>query len=229
MASPYITGYQGYFNPQQNVVIAQGAQISEAFSCGGFVLSGILLPNVFTGTALTFLVGNSLDGFQADGQIVFGGVTTDGDTIEINGTELTFVDATPGALEVLIGATAAETASNLYDVLVASLDAGIVACTYSLAGAVVIVTAVVHGVDGNAYTFSKSSTDITLTPSGGFLAGGGFRPLYDASNSLVSMTVAQSRCYAVDPKNFQGVLFLQIKSGSAELAQRTITCLLKGF
>lgn len=56
-----------------------------------------------------------------------------------------------------------------------------------------------------------------------------FKPLYDNSNSLVSMTVAQGRAYAIDPANFQGISFLKIKSGSAEAAERVVTLALKGL
>lgn len=223
------SGYSGFFNPSVPVNIALGAQESDAINCGGFILSGIILPSLFTGTALTFEVGDSLVGFQANGEILFTAVPTDGDTLTINGTTITFVDASPGAFEVLNGLTAAATAANLQAFLEASTDTGLVACTYSTVGALTIVTAVVHGTAGNAYTFAKSSTHITLAPSGGTLTGGGFRPLYDASNALVSMTVAQGRCYAVDPKNFQGVEFLKIKSGSAEASARTLICALRGF
>ncbi len=190
---------------------------------------GILLPSLFTGTALTFLVGNSADGYQATGQAVFGGVGTALDTITINGTVITFVASSPGALQVLIGATAAETAGNLQTFLAASVNAGLLACTYDTVDTVLTVTAVAHGTAGNAIVFSKSSTAITLTPSGGFLTGGGFRPLYTASNSAVSMTVAAGRRYAVDPTNFQGLEFFKVKSGSAELSARTLSLALKGI
>ncbi len=223
-----ISGYQGYFRPNIPVSIAQSATDSGAIQCGGFLLCGISMPSIFTGTALTFLVGNSVDGYQANGEILFGGTTANDDTITINGVAITFKTADPTGNEVLIGGTAAETAQNLKDFLDATDDDDLLACTYSISGALITVTAVVHGTAGNAYTFAKSSSDITLTPSGGVLTGGGFRPLYSASNSLVSMTVAAGRCYAVDPANFTGVQFLKLRSGSTELNARTITCTLKG-
>ncbi len=58
---------------------------------------------------------------------------------------------------------------------------------------------------------------------------GTYMPLYDSSNSLVSMTVAQGRAYAVDPSNFQGINFMKIVSGSTEGAARTIICSTKGL
>lgn len=229
LAMSFITGYQGFFNPSQQVVIAAGETESGVISCGGMVLTGIILPSLFTGSALTFLVGDSALGYQAKGQISFGGTCTDGDTLEINGVTITFVDADPVDNEVLIGATAQETADNLVAFLAATEDEDLLACTYEQFDTLIVVTAVVYGTDGNAITFDKSSSDITLSPAGGTLAGGGFRPLYNSSNSQVSMTVTQGRTYAVDPTPFQGVGFLKLKSGSTEATTRVIYCTLKGL
>jgi|SRR5665213_235393 len=113
-----ITGYQGFFNPAQSVTIADGEQISETISTGGFELCGINLPAAFTGTALTFLVCSTVDGT--------------------------------------------------------------------------------------------------------------FLPLYNTSG-LVSYTVAQGRYIAINPADFHGVAFLQIQSGSAEGAARTLVCSMKGI
>jgi hypothetical protein len=224
---PFITGYQGFMGGGR-VVIAKDAQISEAINLGGFVLAGITFPALFTGTALTFLVGDSLDGFQAVGEVTFSGTCTDGDTLTIKGVAITFKDiVTLPSSQVLIGGTAAETAANLQTFLAASINADLLLMTYETVDTVLTITAKAYGVAGNSYTLAKSSTDLSI--SGATLAGGGFRPLYSAANSLVSMTVAQGRCYAVDPVNFQGVQFLQIKSGSAETSARTIICALKGF
>jgi hypothetical protein len=114
----FVTGYQNFFNPAQEVDIANGQQESAALNCGGIVLVGILFPAAFTGTAVTFEVSNKIDG--------------------------TYV------------------------------------------------------------------------------------PLYNSAG-LVSYTIAQGRFYAIDPKDFYGVNFLKIKSGSAEGAARALICSLKGF
>lgn len=58
---------------------------------------------------------------------------------------------------------------------------------------------------------------------------GTYTPLYDAANSLVSMTIAQGRAYAVDPANFQGINFLKIVSNATEGSARTIICSTKGL
>jgi hypothetical protein len=49
------------------------------------------------------------------------------------------------------------------------------------------------------------------------------------SGTLLSYTVAAGTYCAIDPKDFHGIQFLKIKSGSTELAARTLICTLKGF
>lgn len=120
MAIPYVTGYQGLFNPGVVATIASGQQESSAIVCGGMALCGILFPAAFTGTALTFEVSDAIDG--------------------------TFVPL-------------------------------------------------------------KSTT----------------------SGSALSYTVAQGTYAAIDPKDFQGVQFLKVKSGTSEGALRTLKLSLKGF
>jgi len=71
---------------------------------------------------------------------------------------------------------------------------------------------------GTALTFSVCDT-----------LAGTYTPLYDASNSAVSMTVAQGRAYAVDPANFQGIQFIKIVSNATEGSARTIICSTKGL
>lgn len=72
---------------------------------------------------------------------------------------------------------------------------------------------------GTAMTF-----EVCDTPDGTFL------PLKSTtSGTALSYTVAASGYYAVDPKDFMGVSYLKIKSGSAEGAARTIKLSLKGL
>lgn len=70
---------------------------------------------------------------------------------------------------------------------------------------------------GTALTFEASNA-----------ADGTFAPVYNAAGQ-VSYTVAASRFIAIDPKDFQGVAFLKIVSGSSEGASRALVCSLKGF
>ncbi len=49
------------------------------------------------------------------------------------------------------------------------------------------------------------------------------------SGTALSYTVAQGTYAAIDPKDFQGIRFLKIVSGSTEAAARTLTVALKGL
>lgn len=72
---------------------------------------------------------------------------------------------------------------------------------------------------GTALTFEACDT-----------VGGTYLPVYAAAGaSVLSYTVAASRYIVIDPRDFQGVQFLKIKSGSAEGGARTLICSLKGI
>lgn len=49
------------------------------------------------------------------------------------------------------------------------------------------------------------------------------------SGSALSYTVAQGQYHAIDPKDFYGIRFLKIVSGSSEAALRTLIIALKGI
>ena len=57
---------------------------------------------------------------------------------------------------------------------------------------------------------------------------GTFLPVYNSAGEI-SLTVAASRYIAVDPKDFQGIQFLKLVSGTTEIAERTIGISLKGI
>lgn len=60
--------------------------------------------------------------------------------------------------------------------------------------------------------------------------GTNYFPVYNTtSGTALSYTVAQGHYCAIDPKDFYGINFLIIKSGSAEAAARTLVASLKGF
>lgn len=59
---------------------------------------------------------------------------------------------------------------------------------------------------------------------------GTFVPLKSGTGgSSLSYTVVQATFAAIDPKDFQGVQFLKVVSGSAEGAARTLKLAVKGF
>lgn len=49
------------------------------------------------------------------------------------------------------------------------------------------------------------------------------------SGSALSYTVAAGEYIAIDPKDFQGIQYLKIKSGSTETSARVLVCSMKGF
>jgi|SRR5271166_4565002 len=71
-------------------------------------------------------------------------------------------------------------------------------------------------------------TGTTITFLASTTLGGTYVPISNAAG-LVSYTVGASEYIAINPQDFYGVAFLQIKSGSAEGAARTLTISLKGL
>lgn len=71
-----------------------------------------------------------------------------------------------------------------------------------------------------------TGTTVTFTVASS--ATGTFQPLYNSAGA-VSYTVAQGRYIAIDPKDFYGVAFFKIVSGSSEGAARAFTVALRGF
>lgn len=55
-----------------------------------------------------------------------------------------------------------------------------------------------------------------------------FFPIYNAAG-VVSYSAQAGQYIAIDPQDFYGVTYLQIKSGSAEAATRALICSLKGL
>jgi hypothetical protein len=129
----------------------------------------------------TGLLTNAATGQAATGSVVFTSIPTDGQTITIQGTVVTFKNA-PTAGQVLIGPTLGATLVNLAAVLNASADANLVLMSYAAdpptpggagqgSGANTLLVAVkAPGVAGNAYTLATNVPGTTL--SGATLSGG---------------------------------------------------------
>ncbi len=92
------------------------------------------------------------------------------DTLTVNGTACTFVNANPTGNQILVGPTAAATAANIQAFLAASENANIDDATYSLDSTTITVTAVVAGTGGDAFTLAESSSHLSV--SGANLTGG---------------------------------------------------------
>lgn len=109
-------------------------------------------------------------GVDASGTLTVSTNPSNGDTVTINGTVVTFVSALTSGVQVLIGTDNTATAVNLWAVLTNSTNANLIACTYSVAGHVVTVTAAAAGTAGNAIALLTSSANVVV--SAATLAGG---------------------------------------------------------
>lgn len=125
---------------------------------------------IWNGTQFIITSATTGTGVHASGNITFTGNPSPADTVTVNGTVVTFVAASPTGNQVLIGASAAATATNLHTFLAASANVNILASTYSVAGLVITVTAASVGVAGNSITLAEASTSLTV--SGATLTGG---------------------------------------------------------
>lgn len=78
--------------------------------------------------------------------------------------------------------------------------------------------------------FPAAFTGTALTFEVSDAIDGTFVPLKSTtSGSALSYTVAGGQYNAIDPKDFEGVQFLKVKSGSAEAAARTLKCAMRGL
>lgn len=96
----------------------------------------------------------------AFGSITMTGTGADGEEISIGATTLTFVDAAPGAGEVLVGGTAAATATNLA-AAIASVPG--VVLDGAVQGAKINIKAATPGAAGNSIAFATDSADVTFS------------------------------------------------------------------
>lgn len=85
-----------------------------------------------------------------------------------------------------------------------------------------------HGLSLVGIQFPTTFTGTTVTFTMSDAVDGTYVPVYNAAGA-VSVTIAQARYYALDPKDFQGIQFLKIVSGSAEGGARTLKLSLKGM
>ncbi len=125
---------------------------------------------VWTGEQFEIISATSGAGIQATGNITLTGNPSPSDTVTVNGIVITFVAASPGANQVLIGGTAQITAANLNAFLINSVSPNILEARYSISGEVITVEFAQVGQAGDAFTLAKSSANITV--SGATLSGG---------------------------------------------------------
>jgi hypothetical protein len=109
-------------------------------------------------------------GVEATGTMSLTGQPSPADTFTVNTQVVTFVSSITGANQVLIGATAQQTAANLWTFLLNSTNANIKEADYSLSAQIVTATFKEVGTDGNAFTLAKSGANLAV--SGANLTGG---------------------------------------------------------
>lgn len=104
-------------------------------------------------------------GVRASGTIELTGNPSNGDSVTIKGTAVTFVSGTASGNQVHIGADAAATSVALQTFLQASADANLSANLYNTIGQITTITARVYGTAGNSYGLLKNGSNITVSAS----------------------------------------------------------------
>jgi hypothetical protein len=107
---------------------------------------------------------------KAIGSLNFGGQPANLDTVTINGTVVTFVNALTTGNQILIGTTLAATIANAVTFLNGSADVNLSLMTYTGTASKVYIVAKATGTTGNAYTLAKTSVNVTV--SGATMSGG---------------------------------------------------------
>lgn len=146
---------------------------SVTITGGANLQRGTVLGKVSEGAASA-----STGKVYATGSVVVAAVPSNGDTVTIGGTVVTFVtppgnwnDEAPAGNNVYIGTTTAQTAQNFAAFLNGSTDSNLVKFGYTLSGSTVNLTAKQIGTAGNALTLATSDTG-AFTLSGATLSGG---------------------------------------------------------
>jgi hypothetical protein len=151
-----------------------GTSPINEYIMGRSVMARVPLAETTLENLVRIMPGSTLvatGGVKATGTItVAAGNASAADTITVNGKVYTFVSATPGVNDILIGTDNIATALNIKNKLAASVDSRVVQATYTVASNVVTVTYDDAGTVGNAFTLAKSGTNLTV--SGATLSGG---------------------------------------------------------
>lgn len=125
---------------------------------------------VWNGSQFVISSSTTGAGVAALGTVTFSAAPAANDTVTINGLTITFVAASPTGNQVLIGSSAATSATNLHTFLQASTNADLTVLNFSVSGDVVTIASNSVGTAGNSIAIAKSSTAIAV--SGATLSGG---------------------------------------------------------
>lgn len=173
-------------NPQQPMIAAE-TYIPDQLIAGNLKLvtetvtltgSAALPRGTVLGRAGLSSAVSSVGKTQASGTVAVAAVPTDGDTVTIQGTVITFnvksgVNQLAAQNQVLFTTdmTVAQVAQAFLATLKASIDANIKKMVYTLSTATITATARIYGTGGNAYTLATSN-GTAFTVSGATLSGG---------------------------------------------------------
>ena len=148
--------------------------------------------NIAASNAYGSLTFNSIPsvGTQAAGNISFNNNPSNGDTLTINGTVITFVTGTATGNQVYIGVNYLQTLAALQALLLTTTDGNLNQCSYQFASNEITITYFSYGTTGNSATFSTTSAALAVTGSGTLL--GGTNPDTVSVNGTTFVFVASS-------------------------------------
>jgi hypothetical protein len=190
-----------HYSSEGGVRVKDASVSLQNDSSGSFQCDNISLPNLalwFRGYQATNIEAGS--GYATGTYTFSTAVPVEGDTVTINGQEITFVDGPASGMEIEIPATFAEAATALAN-FVNDMSATL-GVTAGVAGAVVTLTAVAPGAAGNAITTTAVfATPANITVSGATLSGG-----TDATETLTDVERGRWYQLGVESALPQGVL-----------------------
>lgn len=163
-------------NTHETKVDQFGDVVANEFIQGRNIMVRVPMAEVTLYNMVRIMPGASLvstDGAQASGTLTVTSNPAAAETVTVNGQAITFVvsGADPYNNEVNIGATLAETAENIADLITQAADGDFANLSASASGAVVTITYNLFGTAGNSVGLVDGTAgDITV--SGATLTGG---------------------------------------------------------
>ena len=142
-------------------------------------------------------VGNSftIRAGYATGTITFSVNPSNGDTITLDGTTVTFVTGSPTGNQVQIGSNLTNTLASLLTFLTGSSNTSIEQFTYTVSGSSLNLTSATQGYLGNTLLIAASAA----TASGSTLVGG------STATAGIGTLIGGSPSYGITPSNFINV------------------------
>jgi hypothetical protein len=150
---------------------AGGSSVTEAFTVipGLWYQVGVTESNPLGINAVASMSASAVERVPASGTITFSGLPANGDTIDVGGATLTFVNAVTAANQIPIQGNAAGMAVETASVINGNPGYGVRA---SVSGSVVTVTALVAGTTGNSIVLTQAAGNTAVSGSGTLTGGG---------------------------------------------------------